>query len=100
MELLGMSILILLVILIKEDLLQGMFLLLVVMLSIGNLLCRLRLLYLLLSKEVIWLKGLFGELSDNLQITIVFVIVRVLFSSQKIKCFMREQRTLMCGITL
>ena len=66
MELLGMSIVILLVILIKEDLLQGMFLLLVVMLSVGNLLCRLRLLYLLLSKEVIWLKGLFGELSDNL----------------------------------
>ena len=41
MELLGMLILILQVTLIKEDLLQGMFLLLVIVISIGKLLCRL-----------------------------------------------------------
>ena len=52
-------------------------------------------------KEAIWLKGLFSELSDNLKITIVFCdCQRVLFSSQKIRCFMRRQSTLMCGIIL
>ena len=75
MELLGMSILILLVILIKEDLLQGMFLLLVVVLLVGKIICKLQLLCLLLRLST-WLlqrleKKLFGELSDNLQITIV-----------------------------
>ena len=48
MESLGMLILIFLVTLIKGDLLKGMFLLLVVVLFIGKLLCRLQLLCLLL----------------------------------------------------
>ncbi|KAG8496828.1 hypothetical protein CXB51_008136 [Gossypium anomalum] len=51
-------------------------------------------------KEAIWLKGLFSEINKNLQISTVFVTVRVPSFLQKIKCFMREQNTLMFGIIL
>ncbi|KAG8471605.1 hypothetical protein CXB51_036639 [Gossypium anomalum] len=51
-------------------------------------------------KEAIWLKGLFSELNEDLQISTVFVTVRVPSFLQKIKCFMREQNTLMFGIIL
>ncbi|KAG8472490.1 hypothetical protein CXB51_034176 [Gossypium anomalum] len=50
-------------------------------------------------KEAIWLKGLFSELNEDLQISTVFT-VRMPSFLQKIKCFMREQNTLMFGIIL
>ncbi|KAG8474542.1 hypothetical protein CXB51_031315 [Gossypium anomalum] len=51
-------------------------------------------------KEAIWLKGLFSELNEDLQINKYFVTVRMSSLLQKIKCFMREQNTLMFGIIL
>ncbi|KAG8503402.1 hypothetical protein CXB51_001378 [Gossypium anomalum] len=48
-------------------------------------------------KEAIWLKGLFSELNEDLQIS---TVVRVPSFLQKTKCFMREQNTLMFGIIL
>ncbi|KAG8502968.1 hypothetical protein CXB51_000803 [Gossypium anomalum] len=51
-------------------------------------------------KEAIWLKGLFSELNEDLQSAQYCVTVRVPSFLQKIKCFMREQNTLMFGIIL
>ena len=110
MELLGMSILILQVTLIKEDLLQGKFLLLVFVLSVGKLLCILQLLCVLLRLST-WLlqrlvRKLFSQndylvnLVTTCRLPQFFVIVRVLFSSQKIGCLMIEQSTLMYSIIL
>ena len=110
MKSLGLLIMILLVILIKEDLLYSIFLLLVVVLSDGKLLCILQLLCLLLRLSTWLFQRLVRKLFDqkdylvNLVITCrlpqFFVIVRMLFSLQKIICFIRGQSTLMCGIIL
>jgi len=51
-------------------------------------------------KDTIWLKGLFGELTKTYRLLRSFVIVKVISSLQRIKCFMREQSTLMFGIIL
>ena len=82
MELLGMSILILLMILIKEDLFTGYVFTISgfaiswkYTLQTTVALSTIEAEYMAIKKackEAIWLKGLFGELSENLQITIVF----------------------------
>ena len=82
MELLGMSILILLMILIKEDLytgyvftISGFAISWKYTLQTTVALSTIEAEYMAIKKackEAIWLKGLFGELSENLQITIVF----------------------------
>ena len=41
--------------------------------------------------EALWLKGLFRELSDQLQINTCFMIAKVLYFSPKISCFIRGQ---------
>ncbi|KAG8496781.1 hypothetical protein CXB51_008001 [Gossypium anomalum] len=46
-------------------------------------------------KEAIWLKGLFSELNEDLQISTVFCDSQSAIFLTKIKCFMREQNTLM-----
>ncbi|PHT46309.1 hypothetical protein CQW23_15467 [Capsicum baccatum] len=82
MKLSGMLILILQETMIKGDPLQAMFSPLVVVLSVEQIPYRLRLLFSTIEaeyiaiteafKEAIWLKGLFGELRKDLQITTIF----------------------------
>ena len=42
-------------------------------------------------EEALWLKGLFVELSDQLQISTLFCDNQSAIFSLKIKCFMRER---------
>jgi hypothetical protein len=51
-------------------------------------------------KEVVWLNGLYAKLSGDYLALIYFVTVKVLYISQKIKCFMREQSALMSSIIM
>ena len=46
-------------------------------------------------KETIWLRGLYSELCGFLLALLYIVIVKVLFVLIKIRCFMKEQNTLM-----
>jgi hypothetical protein len=51
-------------------------------------------------KEVVWLKGLYAKLLGDTSCIDFFMTIKMLYISQKIKRFMREQNTLMSSIIM